>query len=507
MLSGFTFVVAAAAGVVVAVFGLGLGSACGAEDEAVAIGSRRELFLDGLLIEKMEGGAGLRLHAPREAGVALAFDQPWEGRFSAYITVIHNADARKYQMYYRGNAGFKDGTAGEVTCYAESQDGIAWVKPKLGLHEIQGSKDNNVMLADLAPYTHNFAPFIDRRPGVPPEERYKALAGLGGKHGGLGAFVSADGLHWKKLREEAVITKGAFDSQNVSFWSEAEGCYVAYFRVFVPGVVVDPKSHKPVKVRWVSRATSQDFLTWTDATEMTSDQPLADQIYVSQTNPYFNAPHVYVSTAARFMHRKAVLDEGAKQQLAADMKAYPSLAQDCSEAVLMSSRAGTTKFNRTFMEGLVRPGLDFRDWTSRSNYPACGVVPTGAAEMSLYVERHYGQTSALLQRLTLRTDGFASLHADYAGGEMMTKPLTFTGKALHLNVSTGASGAVAVEIQDAAGKVVPGFALADCEAVTYDAIDRVIGWKGGSDVSALAGQVVRLRWVLKDADVFAFRFE
>jgi len=475
--------------------------------EVIDIGSRRELFVDRLLVDDLKG-ASLRLHHPQSAGVAIKFDQPWEGRFSAYITVIHNDEAGKYQMYYRGNAGFKDGTPGEVTCYAESQDGATWVKPNLGLHELHGSKNNNVMLADLAPYTHNFAPFIDKRPGVPKEERYKALAGLAGKHGGLSAFVSADGLHWKKMREEAVITKGAFDSQNVSFWSEAEQCYVAYFRVFVPGALppVAP-GKKPPNVRWVSRATSKDFLTWSDATQMTSDQPLADEIYVSQTNPYFNAPHLYVSTAARFMHKKAVLDDEAKQKLADDMKAYVSLAQDCSEAVLMTSRAGTTGFNRTFLEGFVRPGHDFRNWTSRTNYPACGVVRTGEGEMSLYVERHYGQTSAQLERLALRVDGFASLHADHGGGEALSKPLKFTGKALHLNLATGASGSVAVEIQDAAGKPLPGFALADCQPITYDSIDKVMTWKQGGDVSALAGKAVRLRWVLKDADVFSFRFE
>jgi hypothetical protein len=476
-----------------------------ASAEVTAIGSRRELFVDKLLIDQMKGTT-LQLHHPQEAGTALSFDQLWEGRFSAYITVIHNDEANKFQMYYRGNAGFKDGTSGEVTCYAESADGKTWIKPKLGLNDINGSKDNNVMLANLAPYTHNFAPFIDQRPGVPKEQRYKALAGLGGKYGGLSAFVSADGMHWQKMQEAAVITKGAFDSQNVSFWSVAEQCYVAYFRVFTGGGV-DEKTWKPKGVRWVSRATSKDFITWTNAVQMTCDQPLVDHIYISQTNPYFNAPHLYISTAARYMPGKAVLDEQSVKDLAADTKAYPALIKDCSEAVLMTSRAGTTAYNRSFMEGFVRPGQDFRDWTSRSNYPACGVVQTGPAEMSLYVERHYGQTAALLQRLTLRLDGFASLHADYAGGEMTTKPFTFTGKSLHLNLSTGAAGSVAVEIQDAEGKPLPGFTLDDCKAISYDSTDRIIEWKTGGDVFSLAGKPVRLRWVLRDADVFSFRFE
>lgn len=473
--------------------------------EPVAIGSRRELFVDRLLIDHMKG-ASLALQRPVPAGVALKFDQPWEGRFSAYITVLHYDDANKYQLYYRGNAGFKDGTSGEVTCYAESADGAKWTKPKLGLHEIEGSKDNNVMLANMPPFTHNFAPFIDERPGVAKEQRYKALAGLGGKNGGLCAFASADGLHWKKLQDAPVITKGAFDSQNVSFWSASEQCYVAYFRIFTAGVI-DEKTWKPKGVRWVSRATSKDFVSWTDATPMTCDQPLVDHIYISQTHPYFRAPHLYVSTAARFMPGTPALTAEQKPLVAEDKKAYATLDQDCSEAVLMTTRAGTTQYNRTFMEGFVRPGLDFRNWTSRSNYPACGVVQTGRSEMSMFVERHYGQGTAQLERFTLRLDGFSSLHAGYEGGEMTTKPISFTGKALHTNFATGASGHLAVEIQDAGGNPIPGFTASDCTATPGDDIDRVITWKSGSDVSSLTGKPVRLHWVMKDTDVFSFWFE
>lgn len=472
--------------------------------EPVALEGRRELFVDRHLIGEMKG-TRLKMHAPVPAGTAVKFDQPWEGRFSAYITVLHDEELKKYRMYYRGNAGFRDGTDGEVTCYAESDDGIRWTKPKLGLHEANGSKENNIILAHAAPYTHNLAPFLDKRPGVPEEERYKSLAGLGGKHGGLAAFVSGDGIHWKKMREEAVITEGAFDSQNVSFWSETEQCYVAYFRVFVNGSEVDAKG-KPKRVRWVSRATSKDYLNWTEAVQMTSDQPLADQIYISQTTPYFNAPHLYVATAARFMHKQNDLDEQARKYLAEDTAAYPSLIQDTSEAVLMTSRSGTTEYNRSFMEGWVRPGLHFRNWTSRTNYPACGILRTGKSEMSTFIERHYGQSTVLLQRYTLRLDGFGSLHAGYETGEMISKPFTFTGKKLHLNLSTGVSGHVAVEIQDAGGQPLPGFTLEDCDALSYDDIDRVMTWKGNADVGHLAGKPLRLRWQVKDGDVFSFWF-
>ena len=75
-----------------------------------------------------------------------------------------------------------------------------------------------------------------------------------------------------------------------------------------------------------------------------------------------------------------------------------------------------------------------------------------------------------------------------------------------MNFSTSAVGSVQVEIRDAAGNPIPGFALADCLAIYGDAIEQTVKWQAGSDVSALAGQVVRLRFVMKDADLYAIRF-
>jgi hypothetical protein len=109
----------------------------------------------------------------------------------------------------------------------------------LGLYEKAGTRAraNNIVLADAAPFSHNFCPMLDTRPGVPPAQRYKALAGVQ-DGGGLAPFVSSDGLRWRKQAEKPAIVRGrfayAFDSQNVPFWSEAEQRYVCYFRVSTP---------------------------------------------------------------------------------------------------------------------------------------------------------------------------------------------------------------------------------------------------------------------------------
>lgn len=129
-------------------------------------------------------------------------------------------------------------------------------------------------------------------------------------------------------------------------------------------------------------------------------------------------------------------------------------------------------------------------------------------ELSLYAtESYWTGKSSELRRYTLRLDGFVSLHAPMSGGEVVTKPLTFTGKALTMNFATSAAGSVKVEIQDANGKAIPGFTLSDCEEHFGDSIERTVVWKNGTDVSSLAGKPVKLRFVLKDADVYAIRFE
>lgn len=467
----------------------------GLNAEVVDLGSRRELFVDRFLIDSMRG-AELRLHEPRDEGVVLRFDEPWEGIHCGYSTVIRDGD--RFRLFYRGMpADVVDGTAGEVTCEAESNDGLRWTKPKLGLFEVRGTKENNVVLAGDPPFSHNFSPFLDSRPDCPPDQRYKALAGI--SKSGLVAFVSADGLRWRKLRDTAVIPEKApfkfswmFDSQNVAFWSAAEKKYVCYFRVWEG-------------VRRIARTESSDFVTWSDPvlmSQMTDGQPSpTEDLYTNQTDPYFRAPHLYVAVAARFVPgRQAISDEEANA-----LKVAKGFEKDVSDAVLMTTRGGSA-YDRTFLTSFIRPGIGARHWVSRNNYPALGIVQTSPTEMSLYVNQDYAQPTAHLQRYSLRLDGFASVQAPYAGGELLTKPLKFSGDRLELNFATSAAGSIRVEIQDAAGEPVRGFAAGDCVEIVGNEIARVIRWKNGADVSSLAGKTVRLRFVMKDADLYALRF-
>jgi hypothetical protein len=261
--------------------------------------------------------------------------------------------------------------------------------------------------------------------------------------------------------------------------------------------------------RYVGRATSKDFLHWENVETMEvihDGQPAPfEQFYTNQTSAYFRAPHIYISTPGRFMQGRQVMTEEQAKAANIDPQYFKETTNECSDAVLLTSRGGN-RYDRTFMEPFVRPGIGLKNWASRTNYPARNVVQTSDTEMSLYINANYGSPDNEVRRLTLRLDGFASLHAPYAGGTFVSKPLIFSGKKLSLNFSTSAAGGLKVQMEQIDGKPYPGFSMLDCREIIGDEIARDVVWYDGTDVSSLAGKIVRIRISMKDAELYSLKF-
>jgi hypothetical protein len=287
-----------------------------------------------------------------------------------------------------------------------------------------------------------------------------------------------------------------FDSQNVAFWSESENQYVCYFRIWSEGGFSEYRGY-----RTVGRTTSKDFINWTEPVKMTYGDTPMEHLYTQQTSPYFRAPHIYVAIAGRFMPGRQVLTEEQAKSLNVD----PRYFQDCSDAIFMTSRGGDV-YDRTFMEAFIRPGIGLDNWVSRSNYPALNVVQTGAYEMSIYVNQDYAQPTAHLRRYSLRLDGFTSINAPNGGGELITKPFTFSGNELEINYSTSAAGEIKFEIQDINGNPLPGYSLEDSQVIIGNEISRIVTWNGKEDLNELRSKPVRLRILMKDADLYSIKF-
>ena len=75
-----------------------------------------------------------------------------------------------------------------------------------------------------------------------------------------------------------------------------------------------------------------------------------------------------------------------------------------------------------------------------------------------------------------------------------------------INYSTSAVGSVRAEIQDADGRPIEGYELHRSSEIFGDAIEQVVSWGDATDVGALAGSPVRLRFVMRDADLYSIRF-
>ncbi len=436
--------------------------------EPEKIGSRLEPFVDDHLLDRLAGSARLEVQRPEPRELVLTADKPWEGNTSAYFTLFQDGD--RYRMYYRGahwDEARKKAAHREVTCYAESRDGIHWTKPELGLFDFDGSKQNNIVWD--GPGTHNFTPFLDTNPACTADAKYKALAGTSG---GLIPYKSADGIHWSKLNETPVITKGAFDSQNLAFWDAHAGTYREYHRQFRA-------------IRDIMTGTSADFLHWTDPIFLVITGAPRQHLYTNAVMPYFRAPHILIGFPTRYL-------PGTEQV----------------EPTFMASRDGLN-FRRYEEPVIPRTAPQDRDG-NRSNYMTWGLLqlPDHDGELSVYgTEAYYKGPGSRVRRFAYRLDGFVSLHTGPDSGEAVTRPVRFQGKQLILNARTTARGRVVVELQDAEGNPLDGFRATDCRPVTGDSTAAVVTWSTGSDLSTLAGKSVRIRFNSNEADLFSFQFK
>lgn len=464
----------------------------------IDLGSRRELFVDDFLIDKLDN-VRLELQHPQPQEVVFACDQPWEGNTCIYFRII--PDGGKFRMWYQGAHWQFDpkdpkGNHPYHLCYAESDDGLKWTKPNLGLIEADGSKENNICLSG---FLDNCAPFRDDNPDCPPEAKFKAI---GYAKEGLIAWQSPDGIRWQRLGDQPIIKKGFFDSQNTAFWDPEIKKYRAYIRDFHDGL------------RDNRLAFSSDFREWTVPEMLNISPPVpGEQFYTNCISRYPRASHLFIGYPARYVERgwspsmKALPDLDHREIRA---KAGQRIGTAISDGVFMSSRDGFNfhRWPEAFLRiGPERPG----SWVYGDCYAAHGLIETDSPlgsgkEFSLFIPEKYWRTGMTVRRHTLRIDGFVAAKAPLSGGQLLTKPITFSGQKLMLNFATSAAGSLRVELTDLEGKPLPGFALADCDETFGDSLDRAITWNGKPDVASLSCKSVRLRFQLNDADLYSFQF-
>jgi hypothetical protein len=452
--------------------------------KGISLGKEAGLFVDDYLVEWTRGTT-LKMNPPQQREIALKLGEvPWEGLCSGcYLTVIK--DDGTFRMYYRVHFSDADDHPDDDElqgyCCAESSDGIYWTRPEYGIIDFNGSKRNNLVFT--GPLAHNLSPFIDTNPLCRSEQRYKAVAGA---FGGLRGFTSPDGLHWQLVCEKPMITEGTFDSQNLVLWDGSH--YVCWSR-YLHNLGGEDCGRYP-QVRAIQSCISDDFIHW---------GPQRHNCYAPGV-PY---EHFYTNSTTRCPGAESTF-LSFPMRLVIDRKKIPEHPwPDISDNTIMSSHDGVN-WERPFLCAWCGTTLDRRNWTERNHQVASGILQTTPDEFSFYVTHHMRWNDVHIRRYSLPRHRFASVSADYCGGELLTRPIEVSGKTLVLNYATSAPGSVLVQLEDQ-GHAIPGFTFGDCTEIYGNELDYAVSFKG--PLANLAGREVRLRFQLKSADIFALRFE
>ena len=439
---------------------------------------------------------------PVDRRVILEPDRPWESRFIAFYTSVVKDDGR-YRMFYT----CRDNTGMGSLALAESDDGLSWRKPSLGVTEYQGSKNNNLLGIDSLEGTVLF------EPDAPSEERYKYFAHHYRK--GFLLHTSPDGIRWKT--QPGVLMSFFCDTQNVVFYDKLIGRYVFYLR----GYEERPGSMWKTPMRTVVRGETDDlsrpipFTAAEHARKRGSQQMIYGEfervlacdeldgadtdVYTMAAEPYPEAPNYYIAFPALYRHDPPV-KHGGRYDNDGDIETSFAGSIDGKlwhrydrRPYIRNDPVGRFRCRMAFMG----PGVFTEEGVLRQ-YGT--IYRTRHGETSKRDEQPDGKLVCYEQRL----DGFMCAELAKEGGFFTSCPWVCQGRGLLINVDCGMHGWVRVGLENLDGRVINGYATSDCNIVCTNETSAEVCWKGGT-LTKFSGKQIRVRVEGASSRIFALR--
>jgi len=470
------------------------------------IGREKQVFVDDLVVESAENVCRT-WHEPvraREEPV-LVRDKPWE-----HITcfscngwqVIRDPKDGLFKCWYMEwkkpdvKAGeFAVGKSVFNLLYAESEDGIQWRKPALGIQRV-GGRDTNVTI----PNAYNLGLVLD--PDEPDEgKRFKALytEAMPGEDGAnMTAATSADGIHWTPLSQRPTFGRQGYRLDDVIILH-----YDPFGRLFVMNTrhydmyaiarnlknptagqwcpPYYPLDWRRVNKRRIWQAESSDLVHWTEPYPVLPIEDGLDDLdecfyglcqfpVGSVTIGFLNILHyvpntmcvrlVYSRNGKTWDHlnkRQPFISPRGEGAWDANMVTIPSKPVEVGDELYV------------FHGG----SLNHHDWWI-----------TGAREgLKVPEATDITRVSYALGLANLRLDGFASLDAGPARrGILITRPVISEGSRLVVNARCKDGGSVAAEVVDIHDEVLPGFSREECDVFRGDDVRHTFSWKGQPEI-------------------------
>ena len=361
------------------------------------------------------------------------------------------------------------------------EDGIFWDRPNLKLVDYKGAKDNNIVLDHAA-----FANVIkdDRDPD--PNRLYKFLfydgiIGPATMGEGVSVAFSPDGKNWTRHPDNPVI-KRVSDCHVLLGWDDLHNTYVSYAR---------PSVHEGNKTRRIGRSVSDDFINWTLPETVLAPDELDPPGFEFYGMTVFKYEGFYIGQ----LYAYAAPPEEPQIRFYGTMDIQLASSRDGIEW----ERTGNRKsFIPNGPPGSIDAGeiyiarepviVDDEIWFY---YSAC------PSEHGIT-----GRTGPLCLG-KLRMDGFVSADAGNQMGTLVTKPFVCEGNELIINASAE-KGLVAVVVLDESGIQYSGYSKRDCVLFDSDSISHKVTWEKRPTLDELKGKTIRLKFYLKDANLYSF---
>ena len=438
--------------------------------KVIHLGSRKHLFVDDVILDT-------------KSNVNIVMNQPY-GKQLIYGFVVGNSAWRPsvYDVNGEINMAIPDGSGSTsgIVRLATSSDGIHF--------EMQ-----NPIITE----TPMYGAFLeDTNPSISAEEKYKLNAFVGNR--GMYFYVSPDGQHWR--RNETIQLPLKNGGCGECYWDDQRGRYSSYIKrdasfndlhnecPRVKGRVAVGFWTDAMLTPWPFHHMTSPYFEGDPYPAVTCEGPIsfditsAAQVYRTRVMKYPWAPDAYLSFIWRFPGNDQArhVDLGVSRD-GDNWKFFATRYPDGPWYIPYGSAQ-----EELSIYGLIRRGDELWQY-----------VDEGGAHGGSALRRYY--------RYKQRLDGFVSVDAGETTGNMTTRPLTYEGNHLELNVAAD-SGFVRVELLDELSHPIPGFTLSECDQINTNKVRHTVTWNGKSDVGGWAGRAVRLRFQMKNTKLFAFQF-
>ena len=503
--------------------------------QVVPIDVGRQLFVDDFLVERTTLRRHFHQARLHPSSPVLTPEKPWEMDAK---NARNPATAMPFSdgVWYDPSDGlFKMWYVAEMfgpTCLATSRDGLRWEKPTFdvvpGTNIVQPIEDDSGRDSATVWLDHD---------DKDPARRFKRMVNWRGSSRNT-IYYSSDGVHWG----ESLGTTGTTLDRSTFFYNPFRKVFVLSIKGGSYWDATETGSFDPA-----IRRTGQ-FGHMHRIHRFRRYREGADLLQVAQSWPFvrpdrrqpvtlehYHDPVMWVWADRLDVPRpntgcsrggEEVLPEGVPPQLYnLDAVAYESLMLGLfciwrgvpkeypargkiNEVCLGFSRDGF-HWDRPSREPIVPVSEDADAWNYSNVQSVGGGCLVVGDKLYFYVSGRMLRDKRLRDGFSstglavMRRDGFASMDANEEGGTLTTRPLTFKGNYLFVNVDAP-SGELRVEVLDKAGKVVAPYSAARCQPISADSTMVRVEWSGVDNLASLRQQPLRFRFHLKGGKLYSF---